>query len=36
MPRIKHQTAAIGFGLGVSLALDFNGDKFMCTFFLGA
>ena len=33
-PGIPHQILAIGFDLGVLLALDFNGDEFMCAFSL--
>ena len=31
-PDIPHPIVAIGFGLGVLLALDFNGDEFLCAF----
>ena len=30
---IPHRIVAIGFDLGVLLALDFNGDEFLCAFF---
>jgi hypothetical protein len=32
-PPITHRIVAIEFGLGVLLALNFNGDKFLCVFF---
>jgi hypothetical protein len=32
-PHITHRTVAVGFGLGVLLIFDFNGDKFMCVIF---
>jgi hypothetical protein len=31
-PSITQRIVAIGFSLGVLLALDFNGDKFLYTF----
>ena len=31
-PGIPHRNVAIEFDLGVLLALDFNGDEFLCVF----
>ena len=31
-PDIPHRIVAIGFDLGVLLALNFNGDEFLCAF----
>jgi hypothetical protein len=31
-PSITHLIVAIGFDLGILIALDFNKDEFMCTF----
>jgi hypothetical protein len=32
-PGFPHPIVAIGFDVGVLLALDFNGDGFLCVFF---
>jgi hypothetical protein len=32
-PGFPHPIVAIGFGVGVLLALDFNGDRFLYAFF---